>query len=113
MESYRNLQKKAKKTRYEQEKAFMETLRGVGCIVGEYVGDGQGELESTLETVDTGPVDVDPVDDHQHSEEDEDEDENVDASETDDSHPLLIMFDCETIGFNIYSDHITELQPKL
>ena len=54
----RNLQKKAKKTRYEQEKAFMVTLRGVGCTVGEYVGDGQGELE----TVDTGPVDVDPVD---------------------------------------------------
>ena len=71
----------------------METLWGVGCTVGEYVGDGQGELESTLETVDTGHVDVDPVDDHQHSEEDEDEDEYVDASETDDSHPLLIMFD--------------------
>ena len=73
------------------------------------VGDGQGELESTLETVDTGPVDVDPVDDHQHSEEDEDEDEYVDASETDDSHPLLIMFDCETTGFSIYSDHITDI----
>ena len=82
---YRNLQKKAKRTRYEQEKAFMETLRGVGCTVGDYVGDGQGELESTSETVDTGPVDVDPVDDHQHSEEDEDEDEYVDASGTDDS----------------------------
>ena len=39
---YRNLQKKAKKTCYEQEKAFMETIRGVGCTVGEYVGDGQG-----------------------------------------------------------------------
>ena len=103
---YRNLQKKAKRTRYEQEKAFMETLRGVGCTVGDYVGDGQGELESTSETVDTGPVDVDPVDDHQHSEEDEDEDEYVDASGTDDSHPLLIMFDCETTGFSIYSDHI-------
>ena len=109
----RNLQKKAKKTRYEQEKAFMETLRGVGCTVGEYVGDGQGELESTLETVDTGPVDVDPVDDHQHSEEDEDEDEYVDASETDDSHPLLIMFDCETTGFSIYSDHITDIAAKV
>ena len=88
----------------------METLQGVGCTVGEYVGDGQGELESTLETVDTGPVDVDPVDDHQHSEEDGDE---VDASVTDDSHPLLIMFDCETTGFSIYSDHITDIVAKV
>ena len=53
---------RTEKTHYEQEKVFMETLRGVGCTVGEYVGDGQGELESTLETIDTGPVDVDPVD---------------------------------------------------
>ena len=58
-------------------------------------------MESTWETVDTGPVDVDPVDDHQHSEEDQDEDEYVYASETDDSHFLLIMLDCETTGFSI------------
>ena len=33
-------------TRYEQEKTFMERLRGVGCTVGEYIGDGQGEQDS-------------------------------------------------------------------
>ena len=38
---YRNLQKKAKKTCNELEKTLMETLRGVGCTIGEYVG-GQG-----------------------------------------------------------------------
>ena len=64
-------------------------------------------MESSSETVDTGPVDVDPVDDHQHSE--EDEDKYVDASGTNDSHPLLIMFNCETTGFSIYSDHITDI----
>ena len=87
--------------------------RGVGCTVGEYVGDGQGELESTLKTVDTGPVDVEPEGDDQHSEEDKDEDKYVDASETDDSHPLLTMFDCETTGISIYSDHITDIAAKV
>ena len=70
-------------------------------------------MESTSETVDTRPVDVDPVDDHQPSEEDEDEDGYVDASGTDDSHPLLIMFDCEMTGFSIYSDHITDIVAKV
>ena len=36
----------AKVTRYEQEKTFMERLRGVSCTVGEYIGDGQGEQDS-------------------------------------------------------------------
>ena len=49
---------------------------------------------------------------NQHSEEDEDEDEYVEASETDDSHPLLIMFNCEMTGFSIYSDHITDIAAK-
>lgn len=40
-----NLQKKAKKARYEQEK---ETIRGAGCVVGEYVGDGHGDESKTL-----------------------------------------------------------------
>ena len=29
----------------------------------------RGSLDSTSETVDTGPVDVEPIDDHQRSEE--------------------------------------------
>ena len=42
----RKLQKKAKNARYEREKSFMDTLRQVGCPVGEYIGDGLGETES-------------------------------------------------------------------
>ena len=37
----------------------------------------------------------------------------MDASGIDDSHPLLIMFHCETTGFSIYSDHITDIAAKV
>ena len=39
---YRNMEKKKKKARYEQEKVYMEAMRGLGSAVGEYVGDGKG-----------------------------------------------------------------------
>ena len=54
----RNLQKRAKKARYESEKAFMETLRGVGCTVGEYAGDGRGEITDIAAKVMNPPVAV-------------------------------------------------------
>ncbi len=41
----RYLQKKKKKSRYEQEKGVMGTLRGVGYVTGEYAGDGKGEAD--------------------------------------------------------------------
>ena len=48
-------------------KTYMETLRGMGCAVGEYVGDGQGESESVTQpttSADLDSVDADPgVDD--------------------------------------------------
>ncbi len=31
----------------------MGTLRGVGCVTGEYVGDGQGEADKTESAIDT------------------------------------------------------------
>lgn len=34
-----------KKARHEREKSYMDTMRGLGCAVGEYVGDGKGDLE--------------------------------------------------------------------
>ncbi len=37
----RNLQKKAKKASYEREKAYMDSIRGLGNVTGDYVGDGQ------------------------------------------------------------------------
>ena len=83
-------------------------MRGMGCAIGEYVGDGQGELESTpqeLTSADLDPVDVDPEVDDQSLDEEEDSSE--------DAHPLLIFYDCETTGFSIYSDHITDIAAKV
>ena len=45
----RHTQKKMKSERYEREKALMETLCGLGSAVGEYVGSGQGEVESDVQ----------------------------------------------------------------
>ena len=78
----------------------MVTLRGVGCTVGEYVGDGAGEAETAATPVVDCPVDIDPGDEHQYL-----EDMDVsDRSESDGSRPLLILFDCETTGLSIYSE---------
>ena len=47
--------------RYEREKEFMATLRAVGCTIGDYVGDGNGEVDATVSTpVVDGPMDADP-----------------------------------------------------
>ena len=106
----RNLQKKLKKARYEQEKVVMERLRSVGSCVGEYAGDGQGEEES--QSVDSasaeiGPVDAVPGVDHQ---EDMEDDDNLEGG---DSHPLFVLFDCETTWFSIFNDHITDIGAKV
>ncbi len=53
----RNLQKRAKKARYEAEKVLMGTLRDVGCAVGEYMGDGKGEAD-TREYLSDDPVTI-------------------------------------------------------
>ena len=31
----------------------------------------------------------------------------------DECHPLLVLFDCETTGFSIYSDHIMDIGAKV
>lgn len=98
----RNLQKKAKKKRYEEEKAYMERLRGAGCSVGEYVGDGQGE---------SATVGASPGVDHFEEEEDDNDDVNNDGSGN--CHPLLIFYDCEATGLSIYEDHITDIGAKV
>lgn len=104
---YRNLQKREKKARYEREKAFMETVRGVGCAVGEYVGNGQGEAETATQDLDLDDVrddvDADPVESL------DDENDNFDV----DAQPLWIFYDCETTGFSIYSEHITDIAAKV
>ena len=37
----------------------METMRGMGCAIGEYVGDGQGKSESATQELTS--ADLDPV----------------------------------------------------
>ena len=104
--THRNISKRAKSTRHEKERAYMEQLRCAGATVGEYVGNGQGETERT-DTEDKCDEDAEPeVDDHHECD---------DASEgsSDDAHPLLFFYDCETTGFSVYSEHITEIAAKV
>ena len=106
MYAYRNITKKAKTTRHEKEKAYMQQLQCAGATVGEYVGNGQGETEHT-ETKDGGDEDAEPVVDDHH------ECEDTSVGSSDDANPLLIFYDCETTGFSIYCEHITEIAAKV
>ena len=86
MYMYETSGKKAKTTRHEKEKAYMEQLRCAGATVGEYVGNGQGETEHT-DTEDKCDGDAEPVVEDDH----ECEDTNRDSS--DDANPLLMFYD--------------------
>ena len=58
-----------------------------------------------------GTLDAGPEMERQELEEDaDDDDENETGSE---DHPLLILYDCEATGFNVYSDHITDIGAKV
>ena len=92
----------------------METLRGVGCTIGEntYVGDGRGEADTTApSTPEDCSMDADPVVEHQCVV--EDEDDGDDKYEVDGPGPLLILYDCETTGLSIYSEHIADIAAKV
>ena len=90
----------------------MVTLRGDGCSIGEYICNGEREANETASAPATdGPMDTDPVDECQYSE-GEDNKEN-EICESDDSHPLLVLFDVETTGLSIYVDHITDIGAKV
>ena len=87
----------------------METLRGLGSAVGEYAGDGQGEMESdamAATSAEQESIDAEPEVDDQSMEEEEEEN-------SDDLHPLLFFYDCETTGFSIYNDHITDIAARV
>ncbi len=80
----------------------MERLRGAGCSVGEYAGDGQGESAPTeLHSIGEGTVDAGPEVEHLELEEDDDDGDGVDGIGRDDHHPLLIFYDCEATGLSI------------
>ena len=87
----------------------METLRGLGSAVGEYAGDGRGEAESDAQaatSVDQDSIDAEPGIDDQSMEDEE--------GDSDDSHaPLLFFYDCETTGFSIYNDHVTDIAARV
>ena len=104
--SHRNLQKKKKKARYEREKLYMENIRGAGCAVGEYVGEGQGESGVQEPTsVDLDVVGAEPEVDDQVEDDDEDGSDNA--------QPLLIFYDCESTGLSIYNDYLTDVAAKV
>ncbi len=93
----------------------MERLRGAGCNVGEYTGDGQGEfVPAELHSVEEGTGDANPEAEHRELEDgDDDGDDNDDDGIDLDHHPLLIFYDCEATGLSIYNDHITDIGAKV
>ena len=102
---YRNLQKKEKKARYEMEKAYMESIRGMGNVVGDYVGDGQGDSEHATQAIVS--ADLNSVDADGGVVEDQSLDDEEDISNN--AEPLLFVYDCETTGLSVYDDHITDI----
>ena len=83
----------------------MEQLHCAGATVGEYVSNEQGETERT-DTEDKCDEDVEAVvDDH--------ECEEASRGSSDNAHPLLLFYDCETTGFSVYTEHITETTAKV
>ena len=86
----------------------MVNMRGAGCAVGEYVGGGQGDCEQEQEEL--TPFSLDVVDAELGV-----DDQAVEFGEgsSDDAHPLLIFYDCETTGLSIYNDHITDIAAKV
>ncbi len=85
---------------------MMTTLRDVSHV-GEYVGEGRGDVaedDCQLYT-DQG--------DQLHQNPGGGEEEADGSFVVGDSHPLLVLFDCEITGFSIYADHITDIGAKV
>ena len=87
----------------------METLRGLASAVGQYVGDGQAE-SSTQQQQHTS-IDFDVVGAELGL--DDQSLDDFDEESSDNAHPLLIFYDCETTGFSIYDDHITDIAAQV
>lgn len=87
----------------------MATMCGVGCAVGEYVGDGQGDKENVAQATTSADLDLDAVDADQGKE----DESGSDGEDGVDGSPLHIFYDCETTGLSIYSEHITDIAAKV
>ena len=42
-----------------REKDYVEALQGVGNVVGEYIGNGQGEVEDAAQTMNFDDIECD------------------------------------------------------
>ena len=109
-----NIRKRAKSTRHEKEKAYIEQLRSAGATVGQYVGNGLGETETECLN---SEVSEEKCDDNIEAAEMDDGDQhdvnNVIEDSSGDAYPLLFFYDCETTGFSVYNEHITEIAAKV
>ena len=73
-------------------------------------GNGQGESDTVAQASTAAEVDLD-ADVGPSIELDDDDDAALETS--DDAHPLLFFYDCETTGFSMYNDNITDIAAKV
>jgi hypothetical protein len=91
--------------RHEAEKALMEDRRDVGIATGEYQGRGLGE---------TGANNPHPEVEYEVDfATDEEENQVLDQFEMPSTAPLLVFFDIETTGLNIYTEAIIDIGAKV
>lgn len=87
----------------------MEALQGAGNVVGEYVGDGQGEFEDTTRIVDFD----EQIEASRDADWGDDSTESMEVSNDDSTKPLLLLYDCESTGLSIYNEHIIEIAAEV
>lgn len=87
----------------------MARLEGLGNVVGEYAGDGQADADLEEEDEDM----LTSVDEDHDVETVIDELDEEAEDSTDGARPLRILYDSETTGLGIYTEHITELAAKI
>ncbi len=100
----------SKERHYEREKKYMESMQRQGCVVGEYIGNGHGELEESTQVPTTADLDAEVIDaDPGVGIDDQSDDDEANCN----GDPLLILYDCETTGLSICIEHITDIAAKV
>ncbi|XP_019854038.1 PREDICTED: uncharacterized protein LOC109583236 [Amphimedon queenslandica] len=88
----------------------MEQLQSAGAAIGRYVGNGLGETETECLH---SEVSEEKGDDNTEDAEVQCDIDYMNENRSNDAHPLLIFYDCETTGFSVYNEHITEIAAKV